>query len=67
MAETWHHTGASNADAVAVTGSGRKLKKVRWDVSCQRQRGPLRLEASAAAPTTHPLWPGENSLRFLQF
>lgn len=68
MAEMRHHTGASNADAVTITGFGRKLKKVRRDVSCQQQRAPLRLEASAAAPTSHPtvLWPGETSLHYLQ-
>lgn len=51
----WHHPGASNADVVAMTGSGRKLKKVRWDVSCQQQRSPLRLEAFVAASTSHSL------------
>lgn len=67
-AETMHCTGASNGDAVAMTGSGRKLKKVRWEVFCQEQRAPLRLEASGAAPASHPavLWPGETSLHFLQ-
>lgn len=64
----WHHTGASSDDAVAMTGSGRKLKKVRWDVSCQERRAPLRLEASAAARASHSavLWPGKTSLHFLQ-
>lgn len=54
-AETWHRTGAQNADAMAVTGCGRKLQKVRWDVSCQEQRAPLRLDASAAAPASPAL------------
>lgn len=50
---------ASHADAVAMTGSGRKPKKVRWDVSCQQQRSPPRLEAFAAAPASHPLCFGQ--------
>lgn len=62
------HCTAQEPDAVAMTGSGRKLKKVRWDVSCLEQRAPLRLEASVAAPASHPavLWPGVTSLLFIQ-